>query len=789
MSRGSLWVFRLPVPRHFSAAGTAGLSVKYYIIPILFGCQIVDVSLFNHNELWNNSLPLMPAPGSNFRSENAFDINVQSVLQYIMDFCADICGEKQTPALFAGLGDIMRMQIADLHLLKRRALLFIACTAIAWTVFGLVVLALPAPDILKFFLFQLLGVAAPGLALAKLLGLRMRPLELLALSYGLGIAVIILLYFLFAPFYATRFLPAAVGAVAVLSLFALWRLRRRSLFNEPDDGGLGIGLGFCAIAVFMTAMVLSASMLNPSVSGPRNYFLDTLNGVNFVTSASRGYPMQTLEMAGVTQYYHIFLYSYAGVMKLCTGLASFEVMTKYTFITISPLLAAGVASLAKRVLGGRRATIFACVMVLLFPYLADAHYLYNDTIGFTLGLAFAVLCVLLFVRAQQEKKPFNRYFLLSALFLLLCLGAKGPVSVSVMFGLCFCLLVRLIQEKKPVVIAQGFSIALPYFLLYFLLYRNSSEDSMSFSAFYDAVKTPVYTALSGRIPDWLAKLAGAVYNTVWRDPLIVIAFAALLLWAIRSRHQERDDGFVLRTFCLGAIAEGMLMMNLFKQMGSSEVYFLTCLWPFAYIAGTRAVLELLRSSKRRRLSRVIAGILILPLLCVSVYDAITVYLGYHQPYLDTCLTASVKYSRFNDDWQINPDQRRSTVTPAEYEGLLWLRDNTPKNSVIADGRYLQNNKYFCNTAFSERAFFLGGYGFITMDDTNDYTPLKIERDTYLRFFYETGDENYLPRLAQEGCDYLIVCEFISPGLELSDRFVEEVFRNEEMKIYKFKEME
>ncbi|MEG2857253.1 MAG: hypothetical protein RR994_01375, partial [Clostridia bacterium] len=158
--------------------------------------------------------------------------------------------------------------------------------------------------------------------------------------------------------------------------------------------------------------------------------------------------MQTLEMAGVTQYYHVFLYSYTGIMKLCTGISSFEIMTKYTFITISPLLAAGVVAIAMRILQNLKSVVFASCLVLLFPYLANAHYLYYDTIGFTLGLAFAVICVLMFIYSQQiGRRPFNRYFIVSIVFLLLSLGAKGPVSVSIMFGMCFCLLLKLIREK------------------------------------------------------------------------------------------------------------------------------------------------------------------------------------------------------------------------------------------------------------------------------------------------------------------------------------------------------
>ncbi len=663
---------------------------------------------------------------------------------------------------------------------------FIGFTAVGWAVFGLIFMALPILDIVKFFLFQLLAVVAPGLAWSKALRLRLTPLETLTVSYGLGIGTIIAVYFMFAPFHITSYLPYGIGVVAAASLFALWRMRARPFFPLADDGSLKIGLIFCAIAMALTTVVLSASMLEPSLSGARAYFHDTLNGVNFVTSASRGYPMKTLEMAGLVQYYHIFLYSYAGTMKLCTGITSFAIMTKYTLITISPLIAAAVVSVAKRILKDNRAVLVTSILALLIPYHTSAYYLYVDTIGFTLGLAFAVISVLLFLQSQQAEKAFNRYFLLSIVCLLGSLGAKGPLSVSILFGLCFCLLLQLIREKKPVVIAQGLCMAGPFFALYLFLYSNSSGDSMSFSPFYDTIRMPFYQSLHGKAPEWLAKFLGAVQRAITLDPFIAIALVLVILWMLRSRKRERDDASVLREFCLGAILEGAVMLNLFKQMGSSEIYFLNCLWPFAYIIGARALIELFRGLKRKYLFSAVTALALVPVLISSVNGAYASYTGGWQQYHETGIPASIKYNRFAGYHELKPDARRSATTPAEYEGLLWLRDNTPKNAVIADGRYLHNNKYFANTAFSERAFFVGGYGFVTMEDSNDYTQLKVDRDTFLRFFYASGDEAYLPLLAREGCTYVIICEFISPGLELSDKYVEEVFRNDEMKIYKLK---
>jgi len=103
--------------------------------------------------------------------------------------------------------------------------------------------------------------------------------------------------------------------------------------------------------------------------------------------------------------------------------------------------------------------------------------------------------------------------------------------------------------------------------------------------------------------------------------------------------------------------------------------------------------------------------------------------------------------------------------------------------VIADGHYLLSNKYFYGTAFSERGFYLEGYGFVTMEDTNHNTREKIERDTVLRFFFTEEDEGYLASMARYGCNHIIISQWLNPGLTLSDRFCDLVYQNEVVAVY------
>ena len=71
-----------------------------------------------------------------------------------------------------------------------------------------------------------------------------------------------------------------------------------------------------------------------------------------------------------------------------------------------------------------------------------------------------------------------------------------------------------------------------------------------------------------------------------------------------------------------------------------------------------------------------------------------------------------------------------------------------------------------------------------MEDKNNNKNEKIRRDTIVRFFNETKEEGFCMLLKQEGVDYLLFEKEITGDWELSDRFVDEVFRNDDVIIYK-----
>ena len=667
--------------------------------------------------------------------------------------------------------------------------LFIAAAALVWSVAARVLLLMPFGASLRFLAFQLLFIALPGMALFKLLRVNATPLQALCASYALGILAVVAVYFCFVPFGLQQYVLYGLLAVAALSAAVLFFNRKRHLSSEADGGEMRIALTFAAVAGVITFVLLSMAYLNPAISGERTYYHDTLYGINLVTAAARSFPLQSMMMSGLKLLYHMFYYSYSALLYLVIGLPAFETTTQLSLIAIAPFAAACFVALAKHICKRNRTVWFAAAVFVLIPSFNFAHSMNIDTLGFPLSMAYNMLAPVFFFRAQQQSRGINRSHILAAVLLVGALGAKGPLAVSVLFGFCFVLLLELIRDKNLLIFPKGLLYAVTFFLFFMLLYGGGSSvgDSMSISPFYSAIRTDFAYLLYEKLPQPLYVALCVIWYCLTLSPIFTLSMAAAIVCV--SRCKKADE---LLLFALGAGAEAFVMINLLKQGGSSELYFISGIYPIIFLIGLHAAN---RIREEKPTGKPAAGVAAALLVLCLFFDAKT-SLGYYSGAAEwknrfyIGIPAAAKYSVFREEAVPLPEtQVMGAVTPADYEAYLWLRDNTPEDAVIVSYRYERDNLYFCGSCFSERAFYLEGWNYITQEDTNDLTPEKVNRDTYIRFFFATQEESYARILSMQGCDYIMLDRVVCGDWQLSDAYVDEVFRNEATPIYKIKEFE
>ena len=435
---------------------------------------------------------------------------------------------------------------------------------------------------------------------------------------------------------------------------------------------------------------------------------------------------------------------------------------------------------------------FPMVLFVVFPSCAFMHYLYMDTIGFPFGLLLSLMSLLLFQIANSVNKKVNGYHFVASAFLSAAMIAKGPIAVTYLFGICFVLLIELIRDKNYWIFVKGLLYAVPCIGLYLLVYGNGAGDSMSLSFFYSAIRTDFSYSIYQKLPDWLYKTLSVLYYSLTMSPTLTVAFIIVLIGIF---YLKKSNTYLL--FSASSVLCGMVLMNILKQAGSSEVYFLFGIYPVCYISAGYVICELYKEDKERS-KRALAAISILALVLVGlptdIMSSTKLFIGDDatKESQATGFKAAQTFSIFNYKKGLTPDPSTvngAIVTPLQYEAYVWLMNNTPEEAIFSDYRYSTNNKYFCASIFSQRSCYLEGWGYLTMEDSNNNTDEKIRRDTVVRFFNDTKQESFALLLAQEGVEYLIFEKVVTGDWELSDTYVDEIFRNDDVIIYYIRPVE
>ncbi len=662
----------------------------------------------------------------------------------------------------------------------KSAVIFVAIASIIWAAFAFLFLALPLTWAFGFILYLVLAVALPGIALTKIVRVNFTPLEALCVSFGFGIFINIILYFIVVPFNLTDHTLIGVTIIATASVISLFLTRKRSFSGTSDAGELKITLFFCAIAAFLTFFTFSAANLNPELSGLRSYFNDTLMSTNLLTSASKTFPFEYQSMAGIPFPYHAFYYSFMAIVKNILNVPSFEVITKLSLMTISPFLVATIAIFTNRLVKTRKFFIATMVVSVVLPCgYTMFYYLYMDVLGYPLGLAFCMLSAYFFFKAESLSVKFNKLHFLSTFFLLMGLGAKGPVAVTFLFGYGIVLFVDLIKTKNlKSIVPKGLLIAVSFFILYFLIYPPGSGNSMSVSLVYTAVRTPYGYWLSSFLPYSVSMVISAIIYALTIFPAITLA--VIVIFVLLKQKKEMKQEYVF--FIVSALVS-MVIINTFKQTGSSELYFIMCLFHFGVaLLGRFCEKYYATTDKKAKTKNVLAIIFV-----VSI--AFGFYYSYN--YLVKGSIEAVTYSRFSDSLIITPEQQASvdiqkrlmSISPEEYQALSYIRDNTEQDAIIADGNYISSISYFYGSAFSERAYFVEGYIYLPSDENNLYRSEYIRRDGILQFFYKDNDETFAPLIWNNDIDYIVVSQIINPGFTMSHEFANEFFSNSQLAVY------
>ena len=647
--------------------------------------------------------------------------------------------------------------------------IFTAAGYLLWSLISSFLFGLPILRVLLYTALLILGIAIPGIAVFKLLKIKETPLGALVMSAAFGMGCLVVLYLVLTAF-DLLFYHSFEGLIAlgVISGIILIIKRKQPFSSKEDTGELSSALILSTISVFVTVFFYSAAIVNPGLSGIRAFENDPLFASSVTAAASRGWPFICLQVAGIRMDYHFVFYAIFGLLKNASGISAFETVTKLSLPVVTPFLISAFWLLFNKVYNDRRAILMGMIFGLMFPCsYAFFYYTYQDLLGFPLSLAYFAVAYYCYLRYRDDHSVIT--CTISSVFVILSLLAKGPVGCMVLFGIGIVMIIDFFKKPTLKTFICGLIYLVPFIAVYFIVYGSAAGDSLSLSLGYSAIRMGlgkyIYPAMQNNLGRWICIIVYALTFV----PLTTIGLFVSIRNLVKNKKSTPTDIFIISTIILGTI----IMVTL-KQDGSSEWYFLFCMIPQAAMAICNYIVEH-KNNGAKALPVILTVLLTVGAFCWS------------GPYAWDGISTAVKYSRFTDHSVsfvdetvelIQTNKRDKATSPDEYDALIWLRDNTPINSVIADSRYLYNAFYAGGSAFSERPFYIQGNNYVTIPES-----LRIERDGNLRYFYILEEEGFMSLLFQKGVDYILVDDFYNPDYRPENPNATLVYENETMRVY------
>ena len=125
----------------------------------------------------------------------------------------------------------------------------------------------------------------------------------------------------------------------------------------------------------------------------------------------------------------------------------------------------------------------------------------------------------------------------------------------------------------------------------------------------------------------------------------------------------------------------------------------------------------------------------------------------------------------------------NNVTKSDYDAMVWLKDNSPNDSLVAADRFLMSdiNSSFIISAFTERRVYLEGFRFTLNSPLVDRD--EVSRRFEIMKYTMDNDKDALNKLRKESVSYLIRTKWLYPDFECPEDIGYLVFENDSMSIY------
>ena len=537
-------------------------------------------------------------------------------------------------------------------------------------------------DPIKLFLYQFFAWFLVGFVIISILNIQTKTLiEVVALSYALGGIASLATYFLIVPILGIRFVLYGVMLESFFSiLYIVWK-RQTILIHQIEIDRMVICLLILIVYYSLATLVVSFVNVLPSENGGTGYYVDWPFWVGNNIAFTKGFPNQNFRLVGTPFKYHYFSSILTAETTLTTGVDVVEVSFFYSYI-FGGLLLVFSAFFLMRFIKNRWCAALAvlCVLVSDGRFVTLCWHTLICPFGFDYGYAYGMLALASLIEIVKQQR-WREYFGLSALFLAMTTGCKGPIGIIILVGFGVAALWLLIKKQYLRGLYSGI-VWLGSFVVVYLLFIHSplvtSAESKLVIGLINPVTQRIYNnMLVPRIPFLEGSIIlkiGACILLVGTNVVISVLIVLAFIQVVRDIINRQTDPILIILFAISvAGAAGMLFT---RQIGGSEMYFVMASYPSAALAGVHVI-----ENEKNRVFHWIQLAVIIP---AFLYSSLNWCFAKRVLLLaEDGITRTVeKMNSLDIDYNKNLFYRYY-ADEIDYEAYCWLRDHTPTDSIIA----------------------------------------------------------------------------------------------------------
>jgi len=655
-------------------------------------------------------------------------------------------------------------------------------------------------EIVRFAGYEIGFVGLPGVAL--LWALRGRPrglLEAVGLGIPLGYALEILAFCATAAAGARGLFVLYPVVVVGLAVLVIWRRRTPAApgFTPLPMSGRVMWLAAVTLAaglIYLALMFIPQAPL-PTGQTSVSYVPDFVYQMSKTAEVLYHWPPTNPGLSGVPLPYEWFLFFHMAAVSQVTHLGIPIIALRLDFVPLILVVGCEVLMVGRALAGTAATGAIALVVVFLlgpldlttdsagsspFFSLFSSHLWESWTFPF--GLLFFIALLYLIVERLRASTWRTRTDLgvwaVIALLMVGASGAKATVIPVLLVGTgVYAAFTSIRRRRKPtpqLLMTLGLEATI-FVVTFLIIYRGGAPFTVLGPLASLDETLPVIAANQSSVPGVVhAIVLPAAYVAGIAGMLLPLAG---LLYMIRRRHRQRLRRYGL---CLSMLGAGVLIANVFHQVGYSELYFqdtgyvagcfvaadglrlawsdagnalpisrraaiisMAC-WMVALAALVIATSPELRQSQvavvryevllagglvfvagcyltARRRRRPATGMLALGLIPILAVSALA------SP-IELAPTASLILSGIPVAYAKTSPTNVRGLSPSLLAALNWLRAHSSVNAVIAVSNHWldaanTNGRYYYYSAFSDRQVFIEGYDPVRYEITTSWrTP-------------------------------------------------------------------